>query len=155
MHSNIRLVSKRTVADQPDSVLSAQWIITKRTVGIVVTVLEPLQIWLDNTLKDNQRKKLLTVMIYKIHFTFYQHINLNILAYPCWLTEKDTMYKWCFLNLFKCTSRPRSTEKNEKSSLTADFRSVMQTVLPNYAFSIRQKTIILGWFCLVGRFEIY
>lgn len=37
-------LSDLTVADQPDSVLSAEWNITKCTVGIVVTVLEPLQI---------------------------------------------------------------------------------------------------------------
>lgn len=33
-----------TIADQPDSVLSGQWIITKCTVGVVITVLQPLQI---------------------------------------------------------------------------------------------------------------
>lgn len=54
-----------TIADQSDSVLSSQYIITQSTVGVVITVLEPLQIWLNDTLKGSKWKYRILMWCYK------------------------------------------------------------------------------------------
>lgn len=64
-----------TIADQSDSVLCSERIIAQSTVGVVITVLEPLQIWLHNTLRE---KMLITKKGYCDATSFAQ-----ICATPC------------------------------------------------------------------------